>query len=164
MEEQHVFKNIIENLKLKFDFSKKNSPTTKTNNSKTYIDKSKKIVQVEQQTINQGLSYIEVKEIVNDIVDQRMLDFKNEAESTYKMRVLEFRDKLLKDIKKLPEKELLKLKEPDVQLSIFEATKISGKREFKELREVLSNLVLNRIKNTNTESEELKNIVYDEAI
>lgn len=167
MEGQYFFKNIIENLRLKLDFSRKNSTSTRIDKRRVFIDKSKKnaIMKIDKQIINQGLSYEDVKNIVTDIVDQKILNFQDEGKKTYINRTLEFKDKMLNEIKRLPEEDLIKLKDPAIQLSIFEATRISGKREFNELRDILSNLVIGRIKNVeNFKDNELKNIVYDEAI
>ena len=59
---------------------------------------------------------------------------------------------------------MAKLKEPDTQLTLLEAAKISGRKQDEELRNLLANLVVSRIKNDKTGKEELKNIVYNEAI
>ena len=62
------------------------------------------------------------------------------------------------------EAEIAKLREPDTQLTLMEAAKISGRKQSEELRNLLANLVVSRIKNDNSGKEELKNIVYNEAI
>ena len=59
---------------------------------------------------------------------------------------------------------MLKLREPDTQLILVEAAKISGRKQNEELRNLLANLVISRIKNDKSGKEELKNIVYNEAI
>ena len=54
------------------------------------------------------------------------------------------------------EAEIAKLREPDTQLTLMEAAKISGRKQSEELRNLLANLVVSRIKNDNSGKEELK--------
>jgi hypothetical protein len=156
--EMHWFKNIIEKLTLVFNSNKINSPSYKSTNKKIIENRA------ELQIINQGLTYDQAKDLITSVVDQKLIALKNEAKEVYEERVEEF-VKLLNDkIKGLPEDEIAKLKEPDTQVTLIEAARISGRKQNSELRNLLSNLVLNRIKNDKTGKEELKNIVFNEAI
>ena len=62
-----IFKNIIEKFSLKFTINRTNSPSSKT--STTVIDKSRKTINF----TNQSLSYPDVKEIVNDLLNQKLI-------------------------------------------------------------------------------------------
>lgn len=152
-------KNIIEEIKITFDFKKVNSPSLKIENKAEEVQ-----AQIGQVNIQQGLTYSEAKDLIISVVDQRLIDFKDEAEAIYNERTSEFKNLLTEKIKDLPEEEIAKLREPDTQLTLLEAAKISGRKQNDELRNLLANLVVSRIKNDKTGKEELKNIVYNEAI
>lgn len=152
-------KNIVEKIKITFDFKKINSPSLRIENKAEEVK-----AQIGQVNIQNGLTYTEAKDLVNSVVDQKLVEFKDEAESTYIQRTNEFKQLLAEKLKDLPEQEISKLKEPDTQLTLIEAAKISGRKQNEELRNLLANLVVSRIKNDKTGKEELKNIVYNEAI
>jgi len=152
-------KNIVEKIKITFDFKKVNSPSLKIENKAEEVK-----AQIGQVNIQNGLTYTEVKDLVSSVVDQKLVEFKDEAETVYIQRTNEFKQLLTEKLKALPEQEISKLKEPDTQLTLMEAAKISGRKQNEELRTLLANLVVSRIKNDKTGKEELKNIVYNEAI
>lgn len=155
----NLFKNIFEKIKIKFDFKKVNSPSLKIENKAEEVKN-----QIGQLNIQQGLTYSEVKDLVTSVIDQKLIAFKDEAKVTYDQRTEKFKKLITDKIKNLPEEEIAKLKEPDTQLTLIEAAKISGRKQNEELRNLLSNLVVSRIKNDKSGKEELKNIVYNEAI
>lgn len=154
------FKIAIEKISLAFNYKKENSPSLKIEN------KAKEATtQIGQVNIRQeGLTYSEVKDLITSVVDQKLLIFKDEAISTFNGRRDDFKKLLIDKVKDLPEQEIAKFKEPDVQLALMEATKISGRKQSGELRNLLADLVVSRIKNDSQGKEELKNIVYNEAI
>ncbi len=145
------FKNVIEKLNINLSFKKINSPG--------YYTKSKNKI-----TINNGLTYTEAKNLIDSVVNQRFVEFKYEAESKYNERISKFLLKLKWQIDGLPENEILKLKEPDTQLTIIDAAKISGRKNEIELSELLAILVIKRLKNDTNGNEDLKNIILNEAI
>ena len=153
------FKNFIEKIKIAFNFNKVNSPSLKIKNEARDVG-----AQVGQITVHQGLSYSEAKDLIVSVVDQKLIEFKDEAVATFNERTDEFKKLLSEKIKDLPEQDMGKLREPDTQITLLEATKISGRKPNEELRNLLANLVVSRIKNDKTGKEELKNIVYNEAI
>lgn len=157
--EMSWLKNIIEKIKITFDFKRVNSPSLKLKNKANEV-----INQIGQVNIQHGLTYSEARDLVSSVVDQKLIEFKDEAESTYNQRTDEFKKLLTEKIRNLPEAEISKLREPDTQLTLLEAAKISGRKQSEELRNLLANLVVSRIKNDNSGKEELKNIVYNEAI
>lgn len=163
--EMHWFKNLIEKLTLIFKFSKINSPSVKLTSKTNIENKAEEVnTQIGQLNIRQGLTYTEAKDLIISVVDQKLIAFRDEAKSVYEERASEFVKLLTEKIKELPEEEMVKLKEPDTQLTLVEAAKISGRKQNDELRNLLANLVVSRIKNDKTGKEELKNIVYNEAI
>jgi len=151
-----LFKNLFGRIKIAFDFKKVNSPNSKIEN--------KAKTQIGQINIKQGLTYSEAKDLVISVIDQKLIAFEDEAKATYDLRTDEFKKLLTSKIKNLPEEEIAKFKDPDTQLTLIEAAKISGRKQNEELRNLLANLVISRIKNDKTGKEELKNIVYNEAI
>ncbi|MBU0578699.1 hypothetical protein KKE34_00125 [Patescibacteria group bacterium] len=106
----------------------------------------------------------ETMKIVDAVVDQKMLKVKDVAIAVYNQRQIEFKSKLLKEINKLPPEETAKLAEPDTQLALLEAATISGRKKDQDLRSLLADLVIKRIKNDSHGKEDLKNVVYNEAI
>lgn len=153
------FKNFVEKIKIDFNLNKVNSPSLKIKNDAQNID-----TQVGQIIINQGLSYSEARDLIVSVVDQKLIGFKDEAVTIFNKRRDEFKKLLSEKIKDLPEQDMVKLREPDTQIALLEAAKISGRKPNEELRNLLANLVVSRIKNDKTGKEELKNIVYNEAI
>jgi len=146
-------------LKITFDFEKINSTSLKIENKAEEVK-----AQIGQVNIQQRLTYSEAKDLIVSVVGQKLIAFENEAKAIYNVRVNEFKNLLTDKIKDLPEEEIAKLREPDSQLTLIEAAKISGRKQNDELRNLLANLVVSRIKNDKTGKEELKNIVYNEAI
>lgn len=158
-------KNLIEKITIIFKFNKINSPSVKLSSKINIENKAEEVnTQIGQVNIRQGLTYSEAKDLIVLVVDQKLVAFRNEAVAIYKERTNEFVKLLTERIKELPEEEIIKLKEPDTQSILIEAAKISGRKQNAELRDLLANLVINRIKNDKSGKEELKNIVYNEAI
>ena len=163
--EIYWLKNLIEKISIIFKFHKINSPSIKLSSKTNIENKADEVkTQIGQVNIHQGLTYSEAKDLIVSVVDQKLVAFKDEAVTIYKERANEFVKLLTERIKELPEEEIIKLKEPDTQLTLIEAAKISGRKQNAELRDLLANLVINRIKNDKSGKEELKNIVYNEAI
>jgi hypothetical protein len=152
------FKNIIEKITIIFSFKKINSPSYKN------IDKTRIENKPEIQIINQGITPSEAIKLINTVLDQRLVSLENKAREYYQERRHEFVRFLTDKIKELPEEEISKLQDPDTQLALIDAANISGRKQNSELRNLLSNLVIKRIKNDNSGKEELKNIVFNEAI
>jgi len=163
--DMHWLKNIIEKITVIFSFKKINSPSLKISQKSNIESNATNVgAQIGQVNIRQGLSYSEAKDLIESVVDQKLIAFKDEAKTLYQARVNEFSSALIARIKNLPESEMLKLREPDTQLILAEAAKISGRKQTPELRNLLANLVIKRIQNDTTGKEELKNIVFNEAI
>jgi hypothetical protein len=119
---------------------------------------------VNQLNVYKGLTTVEAVDLINKVVDQKLIGFKSEAELTFGKRVDEFKQVLIPKLGQLSEQELDKLRDPDTILALKEASEISGRKTNHELRQLLANLVIRRIKNNEPGEEELKNLVYNEAI
>lgn len=154
------FKIIVDKIKLhllNFSFTRNNSPSIKVVEKSKTIDKS-------QHVHHHGLTVNEAKELVEVLVDKKMMEFKVDAENTFDKRVTQFKTKVFEGLQNLSESELDKLREPDAQFALRQAAFISGKKTNKELIDTLGSLVIGRIKNHQIETEDLKNIVFNEAI
>lgn len=155
----NFLENIVGKIQVFFDFKKYNSPSIKLEN------KAKEVTtQIGNMTINRGLTYSEVKDLIESVISQRLVSLHDEASLIYNQRINEFVKLFIEKIKNLSAEEISKLREPDTQLIFLEAANISGRKKDEVLHELLANLVVSRIKNDNSGKEELKNIVYNEAI
>src|SRR5687767_8602016 len=103
------FKELFGNFTL-FKSTKKNSPKVSFRNKKGAIE-----TQIGQQNNYYGLSYTEATNLVESLVkasvEERLIQFRAEAEDTYHKRAKEFESKLILYIKNLNEEEYAKLKE-----------------------------------------------------
>lgn len=165
-----IFKNILEKLfdkiTLNWNFMRFNSPSTKISNKyRATIKSNTNAVRTQiGQVIQYGLSSSEVKEIIEGVLRQNLMVCEMRAKEIYDKRIQEFEKQLIDKFNKIPQDEIIKLNEPDMQVALLEASRISGRKKEFELREMLANLVVGRIKNDKSGREELKNIVYNEAI
>ena len=137
------FKNIVNELKVSID---------------------NKNTEIGTQIINQGMSPTEVYDLVNNIVEDKLKVYTSEAKQIFDHRTEDFKKQLLDELKELQPDEIIKLREPDTQFALREAVSISGRKHDKDLTNLLARLVISRIKNDKSGKEELKNIVYNEAI
>ncbi len=153
------FKNIIGRVKISLNWNRKDSPSVTSSSKDKYVAKSGG-----QIIVQQGLTLSEVKEMITNIVEHKLVDLKKEAIEIYKDRLHDFEINIHKRLADLKPDELNKLRDPDLQIALAEAAVISGRKQDIELRETLANLVIGRIMNCGEGREELKNIVYNEAI
>jgi len=90
----HWFKNLIEKLSFIFNIKKINSPSLKIANKTNIINKAEEattqIGQVNQLSIQQGLTYSEAKDLIVSVIDQKLIAFRDEAKEVYDARVKEF--------------------------------------------------------------------------
>lgn len=159
----NIIGKIFEKFKLTFNWSRKNSPVLST---KQTIEGNNNIgnIQTRDVHIHHGLSVNETTHLINSIVDQKLISYKDEAAQIYKINQNKFKNILYKQIQDLNEEELYQFKDPDTQLSLLEAASISGRKSNEELIVLLSDLVIKRIKDEKKGDIELRKIVYNEAI
>lgn len=166
--EHNIFKNIIDTLKLKFQmlfsYKRENSPNVKggVNNQSAMIG-TQTNTQIGTQIVN-GLSVQDAEHIAQTIVEKQLEQYHQTAKNIFIERNGDFNKLLVSEIQNLSDEERAKLADPDTQMTIGEGLKINGTLKSKEKRDILADLVIKRIKDSKRESEELKNIVYNEAI
>ena len=118
------------------------------------------------ETINvhhsSGLSVTDVKELAKSVFIENFPKLqevaKQEAEKNRDLFITEL-DQRIKD--KLSEEEINKFNKPDIQFALKEAVVTASRKNSQESRTILSNLIVDRVKN---DGIEFKEIVYNEAI
>jgi hypothetical protein len=164
--ENSLFKNFIENLTLKLSliFKRDRSPNVKggVNNQESIIGQQSITHIDNQQTF--GVSVEDVEHITNKIVDQQLAIYHQSAKQEFISRNDSLSKLIVSEIQKLTPEERVKIAEPDTQLAIGEGLKINGTLQNQEKRDILSDLLIKRIKSDKDTAEELKDIVYSEAI
>jgi hypothetical protein len=109
-----------------------------------------------------GLSVTDVKELAKSVFIENFPKLqevaKLEAEKNRDLFIQEL-DKRIKD--KLTEEEINKFNKPDIQYALKDAVITASRKDNSETRTILSNLIVERVKN---DGIEFKEIVYNEAI
>ncbi len=119
-------------------------------------------IQAEKIIIKKGLTVEDTKKIVQIIYDNNFPKLQKIAANEARERVNLFKKELSEKIsKKLSFQEINKISEPDIQYALFEAIKTNIRRNDKELRNILTELIIGRIKRDNSD---LTKIIYNEAI
>lgn len=131
--------------------------------SKTSIKETKNI-NIDTQNINQTIILADSQKIIKEIIKKTMPQLREIAIEVYYNHTQEFQEQLLSLMSKLTPESLLKFKEPDTQYILGEATKISGLREEKYLRDLLAKLLIEKIKNHDKSKDNFKNLIFNEAI
>lgn len=121
---------------------------------------------VENIHINQANARTEQKmlEIMGKVVDQNIAMYQDMAKTKALQRNDEFKQLIEAQVNNLSTVEMTKLAEPDTQGIILEASNINVRTSNFDLRKILASLVIKRVKDDKKGQEELKNIVYNEAI
>ncbi len=118
----------------------------------------------EKITVNNstGLTYVDVKEIAKSIFLENFPKLQEvariEAEKNRDLFISEL-DKKIQE--KLTQEEIDKFNKPDIQYILSDAITTAARRDNEETRKILSNLIVDRVKNDGIEFKEL---VYNEAI
>jgi hypothetical protein len=118
------------------------------------------------ETINvhhsSGLSILDVRELAKSVFMENFPklqeDAKIEAEKNRDLFIIEL-DKKIHE--KLNTEEINKFNKPDIQFALKEAVVTASRKNSQECRTILSNLIVDRVKN---DGIEFKEIVYNEAI
>ena len=150
-------KSIVEKIQVSLNINRQDSPTFKEISKSKTVDKSTHI------TINQPLSVEESRNLIRKIVHSEMTNTSLQAIEVFKERRLEFEHDLVEKTGSLSDSERARLSEPDAQVAVLRASRTSGQIRNKELRSVLSTLVIRRIRDTSAD-EDIVSIVYNEAI
>lgn len=136
-----------------FKWERNNSPSVKI--VEKHTDKSR---QIHYHSAN----IEETKALVMLIIESQLPQLEEKAKLVATERTNEFLQGIYKKLPELSEQERNGFSEPDVQMVMREASWLSARRTNPELRAVLANLVINRIKGGSV--EEFKNLLYGEAV
>lgn len=110
----------------------------------------------------QGYSLEDVKGLFQLLWEQNFPKLKLEAQTIAKNNMKKFYQTFLARAEKKIDKKLLeKFSDPDIQFVLIQAIISSSRRDNEELRECLSDLIIERLK---TPTGDFKSIIYNEAI
>jgi len=118
-------------------------------------------IQADKVTINHGLSYVDVKQIVLDLFHANFLEMSKEAAQVAKERAEEITDAFLAALKKNNPEGLNCAQDPDFQFALFEVQKEYAKTGDKELGDLLVDLLVDRTKQP---KRSILQIVLNESI
>ncbi|MFT8710104.1 MAG: LPO_1073/Vpar_1526 family protein [Sporolactobacillus sp.] len=113
------------------------------------------------QTINQGLSYSDVRTMIMDVFKANFYDLGENAAEVAKARAEELVNDFLSKLQQHPETILENTKDPDLRYAIFEAQEGFARRGEKETADMLVDIL---IKRTLASEKPLLKLVLDEAI
>lgn len=128
----------------------------KGNKNSTFYQAKKIVI---KQT---GLNVVDVKEIAQSVFRENFPRLKEQAMIEAKGNVKLFIEELDRKITaKLGKEEINKFRDPDIQYVLYEAIRMTARKNSEELRRNLSTLIVERVQN---DDKDLKRIVYNEAI
>lgn len=137
--ETSLFKNLIENLKVKisFIFKRNHSPNVSGGvNNQDAIIKHQAITHIDKQE-NFGVSAKDTMDIAKAIVDQQINQYHEIAQQTFITRTDSLHKRLLSEIQNLTPEERKKFADPDTRLALGEALRINGTLRTEQKREIL---------------------------
>ncbi|MQR86397.1 hypothetical protein GFV16_10780 [Bacillus megaterium] len=108
-----------------------------------------------------GLTYSDAKEIAQDVFEKNFRELSTEAGEIAKQRANEVLDEIMIKLEKIEEKALESFKDPDVQYQIFNVQKEYARNGDKNLAEMLTDLLVERVKESD---RNLKQILLNESI
>ncbi len=112
-------------------------------------------------TINQGLSYSDVKEIADGIFKSNFMELSEKAANIAQERVDELVDKFLDGLKNRNPETLQNMEDPAMQYALFTAQKEYAKSGDKDLGDILVDILVDRAA---LSERSLKQIVLDESL
>jgi hypothetical protein len=111
--------------------------------------------------INQGISYLDAKNIAIDVFKANYLELSAKAADTAKLRAEELVDDFLNEVKERNPKAIQTMEDPGMQYAIFTAQKEYAKTGDKDLSDMLVDILVDR---ASQEERNLKQIVLDESL
>lgn len=111
--------------------------------------------------INQGISYLDAKNIAIDVFKANYLELSVKAADTAKQRAEELVDNFLNEVKERNPKAIQTMEDPGMQYAIFTAQKEYAKTGDKDLSDMLVDILVDR---ASQEERNLKQIVLDESL
>ncbi|KZZ86238.1 LPO_1073/Vpar_1526 family protein [Bacillus sp. SJS] len=118
-------------------------------------------VQGKSVTINNGLSYSDVKEIVLDTFHANFLQLSNDAANLAKQRAEELTNDYLKMLKEKDESALDAMNDPDMQYTFYTAQREYARSGNKDLSEMLVDILFER---SRIKEKPLMQIVLNECV
>lgn len=135
---------------------------TKTTQTSKSGDNSKTLqVETLNNYIQQGLTYVEIKEIFLDLFKSNFLTLSQEAVQTATKRAEEITNSFIEKLQKENPDSLESVKNPGFQSALYEAQKSYAKTGDKDMADVLVDILVDRIEH---QERDLKQIVLDESI
>ncbi|MBI1185008.1 hypothetical protein GC194_12100 [bacterium] len=111
--------------------------------------------------INQGISYLDAKNIALDVFKSNFLELSAKAADTARHRAEELVDNFLKEVKDRNPKAVGTMEDPGMQHSLFTAQKEYARTGDKDLSDMLVNILVDR---ASQKERNLKQIVLDESL
>jgi hypothetical protein len=112
-------------------------------------------------TINQGVSYQEVKEISMDIFQKNFYDLGDKVNNIVKERAEKVINDYVKELSKYEEDALKKTIDPDIRSNLYEAQKNYAKRGDDGIEQLLISMLVERTMNNN---DDFKNIILNQSL
>ncbi len=113
-------------------------------------------------TVNQGMSTPEVIAIVQALYDANFPKLIAIAKEESAKNIAKFENAFRDEVSKnLTPEQLQKFSDPDVQIALYDAVQSAARKDNDVLRKMLSNLIVQRVKN---DPDELKQKVLNEAV
>jgi hypothetical protein len=111
--------------------------------------------------VNQGISYLDAKNIAIDVFKSNYIELSAKAADTAKQRAEELVDDFLNEVKDRNPKAIETMEDPGMQYAIFTAQKEYAKTGDKDLSDMLVDILVDR---ASQEERNLKQIVLDESL
>jgi hypothetical protein len=108
-----------------------------------------------------GITYRDAKEIAQDVFEKNFRELSTEAAEVATKRANEILDQLMDKLQQIEDVALESFKDPDVQYQIFNAQKEYARNGDKDLAEMLTNLLVERVKEPD---RNLKQVVLNESM
>lgn len=118
-------------------------------------------LQAQHMTVNQGMSYVDVKNIALDVFNSNFLELSKEASHTAVERAEEITNSFIERLKQEKPAYIESVKDPGFQYALFEAQKNYAKTGDKDMSAVLIDVLVDRVEH---QKRDLKQIVLDESI
>lgn len=111
--------------------------------------------------VNQGLTYIDAKNIALDVFKSNYLELSEKAASTAKQRAEELVDNFITEMQQRKPEAINSIEDPSMQYAIFTAQKEYAKTGDKDLSDMLVDILVDRAA---LQERNLKQIVLDESL
>lgn len=118
-------------------------------------------IQTESITINQGITYVDVREIALDVFRSNFIQLSEQAADVAKARAEEITDKFLRELEEQYGKGIINAQDPDFQYALFTIQKEYARTGDEDLGDLLVDLLVDR---TRHEKRTILQIVLNESL